>query len=58
MSMCIFARMVCASALSFLDGKICAVQQPFIITVIIILDSKALSDKAIGAKPPAGWSEV
>ena len=30
-SVCIFARMVCASALNFLDGKICAIQEPSII---------------------------
>ena len=25
---------MCASAVSFLDGKICAIQEPFIITII------------------------
>ena len=30
-SVCIFARMVCASSLNFLDGKICAIQEPSII---------------------------
>ena len=33
MSVCIFALMVCASALSFLDGKICAIQEPSIIII-------------------------
>ena len=33
MSVCIFAWMVCASALSFLDGKICAVREPSIIII-------------------------
>ena len=31
MSVCIFAWRVCASTLSFLDGKICAIQEPSII---------------------------
>ena len=29
--------MVCARALSFLDGKICAIQEPSIISIIIIV---------------------
>ena len=29
--------MVCASALSFLDGKICAIQEPSIVIIIIII---------------------
>ena len=29
--------MVCASALSFLDGKICAIQEPSIIIIIILI---------------------
>ena len=33
-SVCIFACMVCASALSFLDGKICAIQELSIIIII------------------------
>ena len=33
MSLCIFARMVCASTLSFLDRKICALQEPSIIII-------------------------
>ena len=37
MSVCIFAWMVCASALSFLDGKICAIQEPSIIIIIIMI---------------------
>ena len=37
MSVCIFAWMVCASALSFLDGKICAIQEPSFIIIIIII---------------------
>ena len=35
-SVCIFASMVCARALSFLDEKICAIQEPSIIIIIII----------------------
>ena len=29
--------MMCAGTLSFLDGKICAIQEPFIIIIIIII---------------------
>ena len=36
-SVCIFASMVCARALSFLDEKIYAIQEPSIIIIIIII---------------------
>ena len=37
MSVCRFARIMCASALSFLYGKICAIQEPSVIIIIIII---------------------
>ena len=36
MSVCIFAWMVCVSALSFLHGEICTTQEPSIIIMVII----------------------
>ena len=38
-SVCIFACMVCASALSSLDGKICAVQKPSIVIITQLLEN-------------------